>query len=87
MNTIVGCTNGGGQAKPSNSENPQQLLARVNAAYQEVKRSDPEQNLAALKLYKEWTLDGCFSPVAQTYLHTEYHQREKMARNPLAIQW
>lgn len=47
--------------------------------------SIPEENLAVHKLYKTW-LGGENTDKAAAYLHTQYHEIEKM-NTALAIKW
>jgi len=80
------CLNGGGQIRPQTGETAKQLLRRVEQVYNEQQPCDPEQNNAAQQLYKLW-FNGVFTVDALTNLHTQYHEREKIATNPLLIRW
>lgn len=53
--------------------------------YHDLSISIPEENLAVHKLYKTW-LGGENTDKATAYLHTQYHEIEKM-NTALAIKW
>jgi iron only hydrogenase large subunit-like protein len=81
-----GCLNGGGQLRPEKGKNAKELLKEVEAIYQDVQASSPEENEKVKEMYKVW-LSGVYAPETKTKLHTQYHAREKINLNPLLIKW
>ncbi|ESP01419.1 hypothetical protein LOTGIDRAFT_111940 [Lottia gigantea] len=80
-----GCNNGGGQLRPESDETVNERLIRVNELYQTEQTLDPFDNSNVKKLYEEW-LNGQESEKANSLLHTQYHEVEKMT-NALNIKW
>lgn len=80
-----GCLNGGAQIRPQDNVQPRELALKLEAMYHDLPTSIPEENLAVHKLYNTW-LGGEYTDKAVAYLHTQYHEIEKM-NTALAIKW
>ncbi|KAL2742000.1 putative cytosolic Fe-S cluster assembly factor CPIJ010948 [Vespula maculifrons] len=80
-----GCLNGGAQIRSQDNIQPRELALKLEAMYHDLSISIPEENLAVHKLYKTW-LGGENTDKATAYLHTQYHEIEKM-NTALAIKW
>lgn len=72
-----GCLNGGAQIRSQDNIQPRELALKLEAMYHDLSISIPEENLAVHKLYKTW-LGGENTDKATAYLHTQYHEIEKM---------
>ncbi len=82
---ITGYLNGGAQIRPQDGTQPRELALKLERKYQQLPKSDPEHNQTVANLYKTW-LEGENSDKAQSYLHTQYHEIEKM-NAALSIKW
>ena len=91
-----GCLNGGAQCKPSGEPtSAKEFLSELENLYNFGDRDQhnmstqyktrPEENPDVKAVYEEW-LGGRDMEKASHYLHTEYHEVEKM-NNSLAIKW
>ncbi|KAK2585786.1 hypothetical protein KPH14_010391 [Odynerus spinipes] len=80
-----GCLNGGAQIRPQDNVQPRELALKLETMYHDLPMSVPEENVAVNKLYKTW-LGGEHTDKAIAYLHTQYHEIEKM-NTALAIKW
>ena len=85
-----GCLNGGAQCKPTEQTDTFSLKAFI-AEMEKMYSNDsnekvmPSNNLDVKVIYDDW-LGGRNSEKSMHYLHTEYHEVEKMT-NSLAIKW
>ncbi|MEQ2187831.1 hypothetical protein GOODEAATRI_008651, partial [Goodea atripinnis] len=80
-----GCLNGGGQVKPSSSQNQKDLLHLVEELYKAERPLLPENDARVAELYETW-LHTLGEERAKQLLHTKYHTVEKMT-NGLTIKW
>ncbi|MEQ2223979.1 hypothetical protein ILYODFUR_002653 [Ilyodon furcidens] len=80
-----GCLNGGGQVKPSSSQNQKDLLHLVEELYKAERPLLPENDTRVAELYETW-LHTLGEERAKQLLHTKYHTVEKMT-NGLTIKW
>ncbi|XP_012257068.1 probable cytosolic Fe-S cluster assembly factor GJ13047 isoform X2 [Athalia rosae] len=80
-----GCLNGGAQMRPQDGSQPRELAAKLDTIYQNLPQSEPEKNLVISNLYNTW-LEGEHSDKSVAFLHTQYHEIEKM-NTALAIKW
>jgi len=86
-----GCLNGGAQCKPSSDEKDATSLKSFLLDMEKVYAADPSykcfpsENPDVRIIYDDW-LGGKETEKAVHYLHTEYHEVEKMT-NSLAIKW
>ena len=83
--TILGCLNGGGQIRADDKETAKDMLERVKLLYNSLPNRNPLENPYVQKLYTDW-LGGTDTEKAQSALHTEYHEVEKLT-NALNIKW
>lgn len=81
----TGCLNGGAQIRPQDNTQPRELASRLEAEYHKLPEIRPEENESMNRLYKSW-LGWSNSDKAVAYLHTQYHEIEKM-NTPLAMKW
>ncbi|OXU22119.1 hypothetical protein TSAR_004543 [Trichomalopsis sarcophagae] len=81
----TGCLNGGAQIRPQDGTQPRELALKLENEYHQLPKSDPEKNQDVADLYKTW-LEGENSDKANAYLHTQYHEIEKM-NIALSIKW
>lgn len=82
---LSGCLNGGGQVKPSPSQNQKDLLHQVEELYKAELPLLPENDTRVAELYETW-LRTLGEERAKELLHTKYHAVEKMT-NGLTIKW
>ena len=82
---ISGCLNGGAQIRSQDGMQPRELALKLENEYQKLAKSDPEENQSVQDLYKTW-LEGENSDKAEAYLHTQYHEIEKM-NAAISIKW
>lgn len=80
-----GCLNGGGQLKPSEGQNPKELLHKVEELYKAERPLLPEDDSRVADLYQSW-LHSVGEERAKELLHTQYHTVEKMT-NGLTMKW
>ncbi|XP_069569564.1 cytosolic Fe-S cluster assembly factor narfl [Brachyistius frenatus] len=80
-----GCLNGGGQVKPSNGQNPKDVLQKVEELYKAEQSLSPEDDTRVAELYQSW-LHSVGEERAKELLHTQYHTVEKMT-NGLTMKW
>ncbi|XP_014601924.1 PREDICTED: probable cytosolic Fe-S cluster assembly factor AGAP009023 isoform X1 [Polistes canadensis] len=80
-----GCLNGGAQIRPQDNIQPRELALKLEAMYHDLPISTPEENLAVHKLYEKW-LSGENIDKPAAYLHTQYHEIEKI-NTALSIKW
>lgn len=80
-----GCLNGGGQVKPSDGQNPKELLQKVEELYKAERPLLPEDDSQVADLYQSW-LHSVGEEKAKELLHTQYHTVEKMT-NGLTMKW
>ena len=83
--SVSGCLNGGGQVKPSESQDSKELLQRVTSSYGEALTQNPCDSALARRLYSQWLEDGSEAKVGQC-LYTDYHEIEQET-NALTIKW
>ncbi|CAN9505871.1 unnamed protein product [Ophioblennius macclurei] len=81
----AGCLNGGGQVKPSNGQNPKEILQKVEELYKAERPLLPEDDTRVADLYQSW-LHSVGEERAKELLHTQYHTVEKMT-NGLTMKW
>ncbi|XP_046745179.1 probable cytosolic Fe-S cluster assembly factor CPIJ010948 [Diprion similis] len=80
-----GCLNGGAQIRSQDGSQPRELAAKLETVYHSLPLSKPEENCVTLSLYTTW-LEGEHSDKSTAFLHTQYHEIEKM-NTALAIKW
>ncbi|KAJ8679882.1 hypothetical protein QAD02_015669 [Eretmocerus hayati] len=81
----TGCLNGGAQVRSEQGTQPRELALKLESEYQKLPTSDPEKNAAVHTLYKIW-LEGENSDKAEAYLHTQYHEVQKL-NAAVSIKW
>ncbi|XP_058797904.1 probable cytosolic Fe-S cluster assembly factor AGAP009023 [Phymastichus coffea] len=81
----TGCLNGGAQIRSQDGTQPRELARKLENEYYKLPKSDPENNTVITELYKSW-LEGEHSDKAENYLHTKYHEVEKMNAT-VSIKW
>nr|XP_029722655.1 LOW QUALITY PROTEIN: probable cytosolic Fe-S cluster assembly factor AAEL012261 [Aedes albopictus] len=80
-----GCLNGGAQVRPSNGQTPRELTAELEAMYKMLPQSNPE-NAAVKPVYTTFLDNAGDNNKRKEFLHTSYHQIEKM-NTALNIKW
>ena len=69
-------------------ETAKELVKRVNEIYHsDTIPVSPDQNKAVEELYEKWIKDKPFSSNAKKLLHTQYHNRNKVAESRTALMW
>ncbi|XP_015110181.1 probable cytosolic Fe-S cluster assembly factor AAEL012261 [Diachasma alloeum] len=81
----AGCLNGGAQIRPQDGSQPRELAQRLEKNYHDLPESKPENNKVVQNLYKSWLGSG-HTDKASAFLHTQYHEIEKMS-SALAMKW
>ncbi|XP_011306223.1 probable cytosolic Fe-S cluster assembly factor AAEL012261 [Fopius arisanus] len=81
----AGCLNGGAQIRPQDGSQPRELAQTLEKLYHELPESKPEENKIVRNLYKSWLGSG-HSDKASAFLHTQYHEIEKM-NSALSMKW
>lgn len=77
--------NGGAQIRAQDGTQPRELALKLENEYNKLPKSNPEENAVLTNLYKTW-LEGENSDKAEAYLHTQYHEIEKM-NAAISIKW
>lgn len=80
-----GCLNGGAQVRPNSGQTPRELTAELEAMYKMLPQSNPE-NEAVEMVYTTFLDNAGDNNKRKEFLHTSYHQIEKM-NTALNIKW